>query len=57
MMAGVETAEGKIVRLPTVAGIADPVRRIERALDRVDYLLAVAAAIDELKAKGWRYDS
>jgi hypothetical protein len=33
------------------------IARIERALDRIDQVLAVAAAVEELRARGWRYDA
>jgi hypothetical protein len=31
--------------------------RIERALDRIEAMLAVAEAMRELAARGWRYDA
>jgi hypothetical protein len=39
------------------AGDIDAIARIESALDRVDYVLAVTAAVEELGARGWKYDA
>jgi len=36
---------------------ADPITRIDRALKRIEYWLAVAAAVQEFAAKGFRHDA
>jgi hypothetical protein len=33
------------------------IARIEEALDRAEHAAAIWAAVEELRAKGWRYDA
>jgi hypothetical protein len=42
---------------PAPFKLACPIVRIERALASVEHTLAVAAAIEELRTRGWKYDT
>jgi hypothetical protein len=41
---------------PPIAPVS-PMTRIEEALDHAEHAVAVWAAVEELRARGWRYDS
>jgi hypothetical protein len=36
---------------------ADPIARIDRVLQRIEHWLAVAAAVQEFAARGWKLDA
>jgi hypothetical protein len=55
-LASAVTESGRLV-LADLSAPTTPLVRIERAIASVEHTLAVAAAIEQLRARGWKYDS